>query len=167
MTLNLHNDNWRALLFLILIGFIIFAFTFRSCEKPLPIAEPLKDKVYKDIKKGDSLKKEVVKQDSIRVIYKNKFITLWRTLQGDTTYLPCENIIVLADSVIRIDSVEIETLKAVIQNKDTTIKDLFKVVRTDSIEIRGLKKQVKRQKLKTKLVAIGMGALLGASIFVK
>jgi len=173
ITIQRQPFNWFPYFILIIIWvlfFILFS-RFKSCEsKNINIDYDstliLKQQIKKDIKDRDSLIKLANKKDSVRI----ETIVKYKWLKGKTDTVPCEDLLPLVynvcDSIIIVDSSEISILRDVIKNDSVIICNYQKVSYNDSICIIGLKKQVKCQKVKTRLAWIVAG-VLGGVAFVK
>lgn len=150
----------------ILVSIILIIVLFwKGCKEPEPLySKPRtveKIKIVKWNKQEDSTKTQVKKQDSVRV----KYIVKWRELKADTVYKECQELIVTCDTLIKVDSTEIASLKHVVSISDSIIKDQKLMLHNDSLDIFCLKKQIKkhrRQKalLATGLIVVGAGAVL-------
>lgn len=113
--------------------------------------------------KKDSVKVAANKSDSIRV----KFIVKWRTKLHDTTiYKPCEELIVICDSIILVDSTEISQLKQVINYSDSIILNQKVMLYNDSLDLLAAKKYGKKQRRQKNLALLGLG-VLGGVLLVK
>lgn len=130
---------------------LIIAYLTRCEDKPVIIQPPL------IVKKTELIYRSKIK-DSIRVVYKDR----WHRIKANPERLPCDtfvNIVIAeCDSLIALDSSYIYSLKEIIVNDSNIIAH-----QSDSINV--LNKSIKRQKRKTKLVAAGLGVLLGVSLF--
>lgn len=160
------KSNFKYII-LFILGAIAWSL-IPKCSNPIPVTnDPIKIKIKQEIKATDSLKKIAKKTDSIRIVE----IHHWHQAKETIKYLPCDSaikiIVHVCDTLIKVDSTEIVELRRVIVQDSLTIKDLFTEVKNDSLVIVGLNKSLKRQKLKTKLVALGLGGLLGYSVFRK
>jgi len=103
--------------------------------------ETLKAKVA-DLKHEEKkLKAEIVYKDSIR----NKYVVMWKEVRHDSL-IPCPEKLVVADSLIRVDSSLIHSLRADISKLDTIVLFQDSIIRIDSVTIVGLRKEVNKQK---------------------
>lgn len=147
-----------------IIAILIFMIAFNSCDsKPIEIHnnEPIKKKVIEFTKKKDSTDAEVKKTDVVRL----KYIVKWRTKIKDTTiYKPCEELILICDTIIHTDSTEISQLRQVINYSDSIIVNQKVMLYNDSLDILALKKYGKKQRRQKNLALIGLGIISGLLI---
>lgn len=115
------------------------------------------EQVKVEKKEVKELEKAEVKKDSIRI----KYIIKWHEIK---TFLPSDSLVIICDSIIKIDSSQIVLLKEINAKQDTIIKHQDVIIHSDSLDIVCLKKALRKQKRKTKFVAAGLGILLGASL---
>lgn len=170
---NPNNFDWFYKLFVLgccSVVFLVIFSQFKSCGnvEPTPLDNTgKKNTIQKQKLKADSLDKASDKTDSVRIIY----VTKWQTLKPKLDSIPCPEalakIIVLTDSIITIDSTQISQLNAELYVKDLVIANQDTIIKNDSIAFKKLSKKLKWQKVKTKAVAVGMGALLGASLLLR
>jgi len=132
---------------------------FHSCKKEQIEINPVKETIKTDLKRKDSVKEVIVYRDSIRT----KYITKWRTIRHDSL-IPCEDKLVIFDTILSVDSLLISDLKHEISISDTIISNYQKVVYNDSIMIIGLNKSIRKQKTKTKLALILAGIFGGVAV---
>lgn len=145
---------------------IVFFWLFGGCEDKTVKVDPL-SKIYPKIKKRDVLKQEAKRQDSIRIVYKDR----WHKAKEDSKKLPCDSalpiIINACDSVVFVDSTEIVALKNVIAQDSLIQKDYKEQVDSLKNVNAKLEKQVKREKLKTKGVLLLWGLREAAGVGAK
>jgi hypothetical protein len=150
------------LIILILVWWLLA----KGCkEKPLSFSEPrivFKDRIITLVNESDSTKSEVKKQDVIRI----KQVIKWRDRVHDTVFKECEELILICDTIIKIDSTQISTLKHVVTLSDSIIATQKIMLRNDSLDITGLKKSLKKQKRKTGLAVTGL-IIVGAAAILK
>ena len=149
-----------------ILGFVLSRVT--SCEHPIVIGQDtLKKEIKKETLLRDSIKDKVAKQDKERIVYLDR----WHKAKHDTLFLPCDSalkqIINICDTILSKDSTEISDLKKVVSLDSLIIGNYQRIAHNDSLAIVGLNKALRKQKRRTKLVAVGMGALLGVSLFRK
>lgn len=149
----------------IIIGILLILLCFKQCNVTQPIQhnnEPIK----KDIKALEVKKAaeqfKANKTDTIRL----KGIDRWHKAKTDTLYLPCKDIIALADTIILIDSTEISQLRQINLFNDSIITDQKILLYNDSLDILALKKYCKQQKRQKNIALLGLG-VLGGILLVK
>lgn len=154
--------------YLVIIAILVIIIIFlRNCNpKKAEYTEPLKAEVAKLEVKKDSVNKQIVKQDSVRV----KTIIKWRYLKADTAWLPCElkltEVINTCDTIILIDSIEIASLKLVNLIDNDIIKDQKIMLKNDSIYQISLNKQIRKERRQKRLALLGLG-ILSVGLLVK
>lgn len=159
--------KWFMTICLMIVGGIIFSIMPKCSKEPvIDNTIQLKKEIIKDKALADSVKRQVIYKDSIRIVYVNKY-------RDVKTYinLPCDTVLKLVemacDSIIIVDSSEIASLKAEILIDGLIINNQDKLIRMDSITIMGLNKSIRKHKRQKKLIAGGMGALLLISLLRK
>lgn len=101
------------------------------------------------------------KTDSIRI----KYVTKWRLkIKDSIVYKPCEELIIICDSIITVDSTQISQLRQVITLSDSIILNQKIIIRNDSIDINCLTKWGKKQRRQKNLALLGLGVLGGVLI---
>ena len=160
--INRLLKNWQLIVIIILLLIIVF----KSCDnntQKFTNSEPIKAKIKTLTKKSDSTKVEVKKTDSVRT----KYIVKWRTKLHDTTiYRACEEVIIICDSIILVDSTEIGQLKQVITLSDSIIVNQKVMLYNDSLDLLAAKKYGKQQRIQKNLALLGLG-VLGGMLLVK
>ena len=151
----------------IIIGVLLILLCFKQCNSVVKdYLTTEQNNALKAInviltKKEDSTKKEVKKTDSVRT----KYVIKWRTKLHDTTiYKPCEELILICDSIIVVDSTEISQLRQVILYSDSIIVNQKVIIHNDSLDITCLKNSVKKQRRQKNLALLGLGVLGGVLI---
>lgn len=113
------------------------------------------------LKRNEQLTDSVSKLDTIR----SKFVTKYRYLK-QTTVLPCDTlikkIVETCDTIIKVDSLEIDNLKAINLNYKRVIANDSIMLDEQQNQIKQLKKEVKRQRRK-RIVATALG-IVGTGI---
>lgn len=103
------------------------------------------------------------KTDSIRI----KYVTKWRLkIKDSIVYKPCEELIIICDSIITVDSTQISQLRHVNLLNDSIITDYKVMHYNDSIDKVCLTKWGKKQKRQKNLALLGLG-VLGGVLLVK
>jgi cell division protein FtsL len=163
----MQTEKRKYYLPFLLIALVISWLFFWLHEPSYPVipeTDSLKKEIKQDLGKRDSVKKEVIKTDSVRV----KEIIRWRKLKADTVYLPCDSlikkIIHVCDTIIQVDSTEIAQMKHIVKLDSLIISDQYALIIQDSIQINGLKKEVKKQKRLTKIMAALAVVLAGVGL---
>lgn len=181
-----HKDAW----FLTLIVGLIIALVcvlFNKCEqKPTDIDfDVKKDSLVNDIRKKfdqkDSVKKETAKKDSVRIVYltkwkesKPKYIQMVDSLKLEQLDSIKKKVRIIvntirdeADQVIKADSSVIASLKHELKIDSGLFVSYKSLAKNDSIIIFKLKKEVKKQKRITKIIAAASAVVLGGIILTR
>lgn len=116
----------KDFIFLIIIAFLLFT-QIRHCSKPIPTT-PLKDLVKKQIQKKDSVQKIIIYRDSIRT----KIIIKYRQIRHDSI-TPCEEKLVICDTVLVKDSALISEYKELKRVDSSIIHTQGLIIRRDSV----------------------------------
>lgn len=122
--------------FIIVVAVILAFISGRGCEP-----EPQNPNRIDTLKIIQTKYKDTVR---IKEVIRNKVLVKWREVRHDSL-IPCETKLLVCDTVIRIDSSLICSLKD--------------VIRVDSIMIVGLNKQVKRERNKKRLWMVVSGII--------
>ena len=147
---------------------VICLLLFNKCGSPEPVKNDYNHTV-------DSLKNKITDLEAIQselkdtVFYKEKIVYRWRDRYHETRHdslIPCEEKLVICDTLIQADSSLIASQKAVIKIDSTIIGEQAKVIKIDSIEIKRLNKEVKKQKV-IKVVTIITSAVVVGLLVVK
>lgn len=165
MKLILNNPNpnrlYYALLVLAFAVLIIYLFPPNCSGKPYIAAKPT---VL--IKQKDSIRDRIVYKDRERIVY----VTKYRTLKGKVDSIPCpealNQVIVLTDSIIVVDSSLISSLKAELLVDSLIINEQGKVIKKDSTQIVKLERKLKRNR-KLARFFFGTTVLTGAALYLK
>ena len=153
-TINLNNDNRNYYLLGGIILAMVIIFTLRRCNRPIPVPQ-----LRIETKVRDSIRTVVEYKDSIRIKYVHK----WHTIRHDSL-IPCETLVLFCDTIIRIDSSLIASLKAELVHDSIVEAQLYENIRKDTVIIRKLNSRIKNQKLITKvafITGLASGGLLG------
>jgi hypothetical protein len=101
------------------------------------------------------------KSDSIRI----KYIVKWRLkIKDSIVYKPCEELIIICDSIITVDSTQISQLRHVNVLNDSIINQQKIIIYNDSIDKVCLTKYGKKQRRQKNLALLGLGVLGGILI---
>lgn len=154
-----NDSNKKALaFFLIIVLLILIGLVVKECQKPIPYT-PVN--IKEELKVRDSFRIVTRFHDSTRVVQ----IVKWRNMTRITDSTPCyteiKTIIAQCDTVIKYDSLLIQSLKGTVQIDSVIIDKCIERIGQDSVTIVKLNKKLKRQKFFTKLSFFG-GALLGS-----
>lgn len=147
----------------IIILILAICLWFKGCNgKPQKFtnSELIKTNIKKLTVKKDSVKVEANKTDSIRT----KIVIKWRAAKHDTIYKECKELIVICDSIIKIDSTQISQLRQVITLSDSIILNQKIIIYNDSIDKIALTKWGKKQRRQKNLALLGLGVLGGVLI---
>ena len=147
----------------IIILILAICLWFKGCNgKPQKFtnSELIKTNIKKLTVKKDSVKVEANKTDSIRT----KIVIKWRAAKHDTIYKECKELIVICDSIIKIDSTQISQLRQVITLSDSIIDNQKIIIYNDSIDKIALTKWGKKQRRQKNLAILGLGVLGGVLI---
>lgn len=162
-TMKLSN-----IVIIILSVAVICLLLFKGCGADQPIKNDYSHTV-------DSLKNKIVSLEAIRaelkdtVFYKEKIVYRYRDHYHEVRHdslIPCEEKLVICDTLIRADSSLIASQKEVIKIDSIIISEQVKVIKIDSIEVKRLNKEVKKQKV-IKVVTIITSAVVVGLLLVK
>ena len=132
-----------------LIAIIIFLL-FKQCQ-------PDNDSKFNETK-IDSLKQRIDTLNNVQyklkdtVIYKEKIVYKWRNKYNEVRHdslMPCEEKLIICDTLIQADSSLIKSLKDVIIIDSCIISTQSIVIKADSVLIKQQKKQLRKQKMLT------------------
>lgn len=152
MTIDLkNNDNRNYYLLGGIILTMVILFTVSKCNRGQSVPQ-----FHIETKVRDSIRTVIEYKDSIRT----KYIHHWHTIRYDSL-IPCETLVLFCDTIIRIDSSEIASLKAELVQDSIIEAQLYENIRKDTTVIRKLNKSLKRQKFITK-VAFATGVIAGS-----
>lgn len=150
--------------YIVIIAILLIILAFKSCNnKPIEVHnnEPLKTKVKTLTIKKDSSNVAANKSDSTRI----KYVIKWRTKLHDTIiYKPCEELILICDSIIIVDSTEISQLKQVINFSDSIITTQKVMLYNDSLDLLAAQKLQRKTKRQRNLALLGLGVVGGVLI---
>lgn len=137
---------------------LVIIWLLRSCEsKPIQVNTP----------RQDSFRTVIKYHDSTRLHHINKWRTITRIVDSVKCYEEIKYLIAECDTIIKIDSVQIASLKGLVRLDSNIQVILFKRIRSDSTLIVKLNKKVKRNKVLAKLAFVtGLfgGGYLGVKV---
>ena len=149
-----------------IIGVLLFIILFQFCNKPKQIEHnnaPIKTNIKKLEVKKVAEQVKANKTDSIRI----KYVTKWRLkIKDSIVYKPCEELIIICDSIITTDSTQLSQLRKVITLSDSIILNQKIITHNDSIDKVCLTKWGKKQRRQKNLALLGLG-VLGGVLLVK
>lgn len=152
----------KNIIFFILTGIVcaFIGFIVPKCD-PEPInfnTIEKKNVINKQKRVADSLDKRSDITDSIRIVYVDR----WRAVKTHTVIAPCpealDRVITLTDSIISIDSTQINQLNAEIYVKELIIANQDTLLRVDSIELLAKDKKIRKLKWQRN-IAVGAGTI--------
>ena len=154
MTLNL---NLKDPIFWCILAAIICVIVALSHCSHTPITIPVdlkKSVIIKEKHVADSIQTVIVYKDRIRV----NDVHHYHSVRYDSL-IPCPDKLVVADTVVYIDSSEISSLKADLFVKGLIIANQDTVIRNDSIAYRKLARKLRWSRFKTKVALVVAGGL--------
>lgn len=148
--------DWSPVIALIAIFLLLM--NLRGCgpSKPMPMVIP-------EMARTDSFRTVIKYQDSVRVNYITKWRNKTRLVDSSPCYTEVKTIIAECDTIIKVDSILISSLKGQVSNDSVIIFKQGLMLKADSIHIGKLNKKVKRNRR----IALGLGAVLAGAIGVK
>jgi len=146
----------------IIILVLALCLWLKGCDKPKPInSDPVKTNIKKLEAKKSTNQIAANKSDSIVT----KVIIRWRTkIKDSTVYVPCEELILICDTIIKEDSLQISQLRQVITLSDSIINEQKVIIYNDSIDKVCLTKWGKKQRRQKNLALLGLGVLCVLSV---
>ena len=148
-----HIKNWSPVVALVLI--FILLMQLRGCDPKHP--EPIK---IPEQARTDSFRTVIRYQDSIRVNYITKWRNKTRLVDSSPCYTEVKTIIAECDTIIRVDSILISSLKGQVSNDSVIIFKQGLMLKADSIHIVKLDKKVKRNRR----LALFFGAIVAGGV---
>jgi len=150
--------------YLVIIAILLIILAFKSCGKQpqkFTNSELPKSRIVYVTKKKDSTNVAANVSEVVRV----KYVTKWRTKLKDTIiYKECEELIIICDSIIKIDSTQISQLRQVITLSDSIILNQKIIIHNDSLDAICLKKAIRKQRRHKNLALIGLGVITALSV---
>lgn len=147
----------------IIILILTICLWFKGCgDKPIEHNNaPIKTNIKKLEVKKVATQIAANKIDSIVT----KVIIRWRNKTRDSiVYRPCEELILICDTIIKEDSLQITQLRQVIMLSDSIILNQKIIIHNDSIDKVCLTKYGKKQRRQKNLALLGLGVLGGVLI---
>ena len=150
----------------IIILVLAICLWFKSCNSKGVEIDLIKNKPIKTNIKKLEVKKvaeqvKANKSDSVRT----KYVIKWRLkIKDSIVYKPCEELIIICDSIITTDSTQLSQLRQVITLSDSIILNQKIIIHNDSIDKVCLTKWGKKQRRQKTLALIGIGIISGLSI---
>jgi hypothetical protein len=147
----------------IIILILAICLWFKGCsDKPIvKYNTPVKTNIKKLEVNKVAEQVKANKTDSIRI----KYVTKWRLkIKDSIVYKPCEELIIICDSIITVDSTQISQLRHVNLLNDSIITDYKVIHYNDSIDKVCLTKWGKKQRRQKTFALIGLGIISGLSI---
>ena len=147
-------------LIILILAWVLLA---KGCKEPEIRYERRfieKIKIVKWEKDKDSTKFDVKKRDTVIT----KIVLRWRDRKADTVFKPCEELILICDSVIVVDSSQIASLKHLNELNDSIISQQKIMLYNDSIDANCFRKEIRRQKRQKALAITGLILVGGAAI---
>lgn len=158
------SDTLKAFAFGILLTGIV-VLLFKNCggeTKPVQSID-----LKPELKKQDSFRTVIRYHDSTRLTVLKKWKTITKIHDSVKCYEEIKYIIQACDTIIKIDSVQIASLKGLVRLDSNIQVILFKRIRSDSVLITKLNKKVKRNRTLAKLAFVtGLfgGGYLGVKV---
>ena len=148
--------------YLVIIAILLIILAFKSCGNKVITTnnEPIKARIVYLNRKADSTKVAANVSEVTRI----KYVTKWRAAIHDTIYKPCEELIIICDSIISIDSTQISQLRQVITLSDSIILNQKIIIHNNSLDAICLKKSIRKQRRHKNLALIGLGVITVLSV---
>ena len=150
--------NIPFLVLLVITLLLLFKDCGSNSEKPNHTDKDSLIQANADLQADISILKDLTKgSDSVRIMYRNRYISLHDTI-------PCDIKLVYCDSVIYHDSIAINYRDSIIYKFDTLTANYQKVAKIDSSTIVQLKKdnkKLKRRVILWKVIAASEAVLIG------
>lgn len=147
--------DWSPVIALIAIFLLLM--NLRGCDpsKPKPVVIPTRVQ--------DSFRTVIKYQDSVRVHYITKWRNKTRLVDSSPCYTEVKTIIAECDTIIKVDSILIGSLKSQHSFDSTVIFNQYIRIKGDSAHIVKLDKKLKRNRR----LALGLGAIVAGAVGVK
>jgi hypothetical protein len=150
------KQDWMPFIAFVLLGICVLLL-FKRCPSTQPaLAQP-------DLRVRDSFRTVIKFHDSVRVNYITKWRNRTHLVDSSPCYTEVKTIIAECDTIIKVDSILISSLKDQANNDSVIIFKQGLMLRADSIHIAKLNKKVKRNRR----IALGLGAVLAGAVGVK
>jgi hypothetical protein len=155
--------NRNTIYYIIIAGLIILLFwrVFTYCEPSgnsgqLPAS---KQEIARNKQERDSI---IFRVDTV-VKERIKYVTRYKEVRHDSL-IPCETKLLHCDTLVVKDSVAIAELQALVKQDNLIITQQGKLINAQDSTIIDLTKKVKREKRRTRFVAVIAGILAGIAI---
>lgn len=141
-----------------LVAIFLLLMNLRGCDpsKPKPVVIP-------EQARTDSFRTVIKYQDSTRIHYITKWRNKTRLVDSSPCYTEVKTIIAECDTIIKVDSILISSLKGQVSNDSVIIFKKGLMLKADSIHIVKLDKKVKRNRR----LALFFGAIVAGGVGVK
>lgn len=169
MRINLNNNFWQRVKknkgpIAFIAGLVIVLFLLRGgCQPESNYGE---NAIIKNETLTKAIEEGEVKKDSVRTVIeyrdriREKIVYKYKTIRHDSL-LPCEEKLILCDTLLYVDSTLIQSLKAEITLSDTIISKQGQLILSQENDIKDLTKDLKKEKRKKRFWQI-MTAAAGA-----
>jgi hypothetical protein len=148
-----HIKNWSPVVALVLI--FILLMQLRGCDP-----KKIEPTIIPEQARTDSFKTVIRYQDSVRI----KEVLKWRTMTRIKDSVKCYEVLVpfiaQCDTVIKVDSILITSLKGQVSNDSVIIFKQSLMLKADSIHIVKLDKKVRRNRR----MALFFGAIVAGGV---
>lgn len=154
-------NDWSPFIAFILLAICLMLLT-RGCNKGVTYKP-----VTIETKRQDSFRTVIKWVDSTRITHLTKWHNMTRIVDSTKCYTEIVHIIQECDTIIKIDSVEIASLKGLVRLDSNIQVILFKRIRSDSTLIVKLNKKVKRNRTIAKvafITGLGLGGFVGFKV---
>ena len=150
------KQDWMPFIAFVLLGICVLLL-FKRCPSTQPVlAQP-------DLKVRDSFRTVIKYHDSVRVNYITKWRNRTHLVDSSPCYTEVKTIIAECDTIIKVDSILITSLKANIQSDSAIIFKQSLMLKADSIHIVKLDKKIRRNRR----LAAFLGAIVAGGVAVK
>jgi hypothetical protein len=146
-------NKWSPVLALVAIFLLLMQ--LRGCNKPSVASTTIPEQA-----RTDSFRTVIKYHDSTRVHYLNKWRNKTRLVDSSPCYTEVKTIIAECDTIIKVDSILISSLKGQVSNDSVIIFKQGLMLKADSIHIVKLDKKVKRNRR----IALFFGAIVAGGV---
>lgn len=150
--------DWSPFLAFVFLGILVIMMFKRCGMSPQPSIA-----VIPEMARTDSFRTVIKYHDSVRVNYITKWRNKTRLVDSSPCYTEVKTIIAECDTIIRVDSILISSLKGQVSNDSVIIFKQGLMLKADSIHIVKLDKKVKRNRR----LALFFGAIVAGGVGVK
>jgi len=148
------KQDWLTFIAFVLLGICVLLL-FNRCPSPKPVIGSLK--VH------DSIRTVIKFHDSVRINYITKWRNRTHLVDSSPCYTEVKTIIAECDTIIKVDSILITSLKANLQIDSAIIFKQSLMLKADSIHIVKLDKKVRRNRR----LAAFLGAIVAGGVAVR